>query len=217
MVTGAGGETTFCAGDQNAAECSDVGGGQAAITVHLETMTWASEITWSIDDGQLFGCTDEGCTPCSASNEATSGTSCAFEDSMNYFEEMSLSEGMHTINYFDSYGDGWHGGYWEIFEGSVDERSVSDAAAPIAGGSTANGGAGVVEGSGGETAFCLGSSCDGVSTEGYATVVHIHALTWANEITWNIDGGTEFGPYADNSVNGIGNRPFRSFNSPNCP
>merc|ERR1712146_657247 len=61
------------------------------------------------------------------------------------------------------------------------------------------GGEGVVSGSGGETAFCLGESCGDVSTAGYMTVVHIHALTWANEITWNIDGGTEFGPYEDNS------------------
>ena len=31
--------------------------------------------------------------------------------------------------------------------------------------------------------------------------MQITTLTWANEVTWNVDGGTAFGPYEDNSVN----------------
>jgi len=199
VVEGAGGETQFCAGD--ASGCGAIGA-QHTITVHLETLTWANEITWSLDDGQLFGCTESTCTPCSQTNQATSGTACAFEDNQNYYEVMSISEGTHTINYFDSYGDGWHGGSWEVYDGSVDGTS---ATAPIAGGSTANGGAGVVEGSGGEAAFCVGADCSGVpSAAAFLAVVQIHALTWATEITWNLDGGTAFGPYADNSDTYVG-------------
>jgi hypothetical protein len=32
------------------------------------------------------------------------------------------------------------------------------------------------------------------TTEGANLLVRVNALTWANEISWNVDGGQNFGP-----------------------
>eukprot|EP01043_Picozoa_sp_COSAG02_P057026 COSAG02_NODE_6857_length_3324_cov_17.657674_2_plen_808_part_01 len=45
---------------------------------------------------------------------------------------------------------------------------------------------------------CMSSVAPAAST--VQVNVQITTLTWANEITWNVDGGTTFGPYEDNSV-----------------
>jgi hypothetical protein len=118
----------------------------------------------------------------------------AFTSGEEYWEHLSLSPGEHQINYFDSYGDGWHGGYWSVLPGTV---TSSVGVVPIAGGS----GAGAVTGYGGDTAFTLVSGEDGTVT-GTASaeagvVVHIHTTIFANEITWSIDGGSSFGPFAN--------------------
>ena len=70
----------------------------------------------------------------------TFGIEPAFENDSTTVEQMQLPEGAHVIHYFDSYGDGWHGGYWTIKDcrGNV-----------IAGGETA----GLVANMGGETEF----------------------------------------------------------------
>ena len=70
----------------------------------------------------------------------TFGIEPAFENDSVTVEQMQLPEGAHVIHYFDSYGDGWHGGYWTIKDcrGNV-----------IAGGETA----GLVANMGGETEF----------------------------------------------------------------
>jgi hypothetical protein len=85
---------------------------------------------WSIDEWQRFG------------------VSPTFDDNTDYYEQMTLSAGPHRLNYFDSYGDGWHGGYWEILPGTVTSSAGVDA---IAGGPTD----GQVTGSGGSTSFTL--------------------------------------------------------------
>ena len=104
LVSGAGGEATFTLGAEGGG--SLVGGAQQAITIHIHTVEWANEITWNIDDGQSFGVNP------------------VFEDNSDYYEALTLSPGEHSINYYDSYGDGWHGGWWEILPGSLDASSA---------------------------------------------------------------------------------------------
>ena len=103
------------------------------------------------------------------------------------------------ISYLDAYGDGWHGGYWEIFPGAVD-ASAAAGVTPIAGGPVA----GLVTGSGGDSVFTLATLASGqvAGTVAANAQVNVQITTfdWANEITWNVDGGAEFGPYADNTV-----------------
>eukprot|EP01046_Picozoa_sp_COSAG06_P046927 COSAG06_NODE_6728_length_2807_cov_9.005908_2_plen_709_part_01 len=179
LVEGAGGEATFSLGAEGGG--SLVGGAQQTITIHIHTLTWANEITWNIDDGQSFGLDP------------------LFADNSDYYESMTLSPGDHSINYYDSYGDGWHGGWWEILPGAVDESSAAGVA-PLAGGETD----GLVEGAGGSTQFVLSSSTPSITgTAGTNAQISVRITTfdWANEISWDIDGGTAFGPYADNSVN----------------
>ena len=56
-----------------------------------------------------------------------------------------------------------------------------------------------MDGNGGSSTFTLGSS-SGMSEE-TRVQVRVVTLTWGNEITWNIDGGSAFGPFEDNSEN----------------
>ena len=79
------------------------------VTVHIHTRVWGNEITWNIDDGHVFG---------------------PYQNYQDYYEPIVLLAGEHTISYMDSYGDGWHGGYWEISSGND----------VIAGGETEGGG-----------------------------------------------------------------------------
>eukprot|EP01046_Picozoa_sp_COSAG06_P046926 COSAG06_NODE_6728_length_2807_cov_9.005908_1_plen_223_part_10 len=155
------------------------------ITIHIHTLEWANEITWNIDDGQSFGLDPP------------------FEDNSDYYESMSVSAGGHSINYYDSYGDGWHGGWWEILPGAVDESSSTGVTA-IAGGETA----GLVVGSGGTSEFTvsviMSPPIGAVEDTGMAQVnVQLTVVEWANEISWNVDGGTAYPaePYIDGSTN----------------
>lgn len=78
-----------------------------------------------------------------------------FEDNHDYYEVMTLPQGIHTFSYLDSYGDGWHGGYWEILPGAVTAATAAGVT-PILGGPVE----GLVEGSGGATSFVLGVSSE---------------------------------------------------------
>ena len=174
VVEGAGGSEDFTLGAGGTVTAA----AQVAITVHISTLTWANEITWSIDDGQTFG------------------VSPVFADNYDYYEALVLPEGDHAMRYFDAYGDGWHGGYWEIFPGTLTAADFAGrrlqagaALTPIAGGPVA----GQVTGAGGMTSFTLTGTNAQVN-------VQITSFSWANEITWNVDGGNTFGPYDDNST-----------------
>ena len=120
-----------------------------------------------------------------------------YDDYDDIYETMEMSPGEHTINYIDSFGDGWHGGYWEILPGVVDALTASQVSA-VAGGPTD----GLVEGSGGSTTFTIDSSTQAASVADSTVVaVHITTVEWAGEITWNVDGGVTFGEspaYTDN-------------------
>eukprot|EP01043_Picozoa_sp_COSAG02_P085979 COSAG02_NODE_23524_length_716_cov_0.883306_2_plen_139_part_01 len=137
--------------------------------VRVTTLTWANEISWNVDGGNDFG---------------------PYEDNSVNNQSLSLSIGEHTLNYFDSYGDGWHGGYWSLI------NPVDDSL--LAGGETE----GLVEGAGGQTVFTLGAGGSAELTGGAqeAVTIHIHTLTWASEITWSVDDGQQFGvtpPFED--------------------
>ena len=53
--------------------------------------------------------------------------------------ELTLSRGFHTFSYMDVFGDGWHGGWWEVLQ----------CGKQVAGGDVG----GVVTSSGGEQRF----------------------------------------------------------------
>ena len=131
VVQGAGGSATFTLGEGGAASMAS----SSAITIHIRTFDWADEIAWNVDGGQYFG------------------EDPPYNDNTDYYQSMVLSTGEHSFNYFDSYGDGWHGGWWEILPGSIDASNAAGVV-PIAGGERA----GLVEGAGGSTAFTLGTA-----------------------------------------------------------
>ena len=97
----------------------------------------------------------------------------------------------YSFNYFDSYGDGWYGGWWETLPGSVDASNAAGVV-PIAGGEAD----GVVELDGLHHVH-LGTTTSsvqgGASSSASSVTVRINNVDWANEITWNIDGGITYG------------------------
>jgi hypothetical protein len=74
------------------------------MTLTLETKDYGSEITWNID-GQIQSAQSYG-------------------GDQVYTQSVCLSDGSHTLNMIDSFGDGWHGGFISI--GSVLSEAGSD-------------------------------------------------------------------------------------------
>ena len=107
-----------------------------------------------------------------------------YQDNGVYDQTLSVSAGTHTINYFDLFSDGWNDGYWEVFTVAADNSTTH-----VAGGPTD----GLVTGSGGETTFTVGGGGAATTLQEGSVTVHIHTEIWANEITWNMDGGSTFG------------------------
>ena len=138
IVAGAGGQTGFNLVASGSGTL--IGGTPVAMTVHIHTVTWADEITYSVDSMPEFGLVP------------------ALADNSDYFDVLMLAPGQHTIDFFDSYGDGWHGGYWEIFPGSLD-ASTAASVTPVAGGPIL----GAVAGFGGTAAFVAGSQDGGAA------------------------------------------------------
>jgi hypothetical protein len=181
LVDGAGGTREFCLTccdpPCREGEGSSVAGATTSVTVEIQTSTWATEIQWNLDAGPLFPTEQQA----------------AYSDNTLIVEgPFALTEGEHTFNFFDTYGDGWgEGAFWTI---------KSSDGEVIAGGPTE----GVVLESGGEDTFCAGTSCDGyVDRAEVSITVTIDTRNFANEVTWDIDGGTTFGedpPFEDNSV-----------------
>ena len=62
--------------------------------VELTTKTWAREISWSIGS-------------CSSNQ--------VYKNRKVYAKQCCLAPGDHTLNCKDSYGDGWQGGFIEIY------------------------------------------------------------------------------------------------------
>ena len=130
QVTGSGGDAGFCLGS---ACGSGKGSAQAKITVFIITHSWADEISWQMDSGTVF----PGQTK--------------YKDNAMVHQDLTLMTGEHTITTFDSFNDGWSGGYWEI-------RDCANK--KIAGGATD----GLVKDAGGEARFTVSTSCGSNST-----------------------------------------------------
>ena len=86
---------------------------------------------------------------------------------------LNLAVGEHTFNYFDSNGDGWHGGYWSVIDPADNTL--------LAGGATD----GQVAGVGGEATFTLRPGAADLSLQ-----VHSYEL-WANYTFANTFGGSQ--------------------------
>jgi hypothetical protein len=142
--------------------------------VHIQTKKFAHEISWDVDQGPKYG---------------------PYAPNTDVYEQLTLAPGDHKFNYFDSYGDGWSGGWWEICGGALKTGSCKK---PLAGGPKK----GLVTSAGGEARFCAGSKCGGAPPPPPMEVdVHLSTKKYAKEIRWNIDGNKAFGvnpPFRDN-------------------
>jgi hypothetical protein len=65
-------------------------------------MTWANEISWSVDGGAPFP--EENYADFSVNDH-----------------RLDLSIGEHSFEFVDSFGDGWHGGYWTLIDSAGTE------------------------------------------------------------------------------------------------
>ena len=167
-------QTSFCVGSCVAA-ASDFT--REELMVHVRSERFAHEIQWRLDDTSML--------PIS--------TNAVYENHQDYFTSVSVASGPHNFAYFDAYGDGWHGGYFELFYDGL----------LILGGQTD----GMVQNAGGESSFCVGSAtaCPEPTQQSVPINITIHTAVNANEITWQLDGGPVNGMapgpfYADNAV-----------------
>jgi hypothetical protein len=137
---------------------------QVPVTLVVNTRRNAKEITLQIDKGQTFG------------------QGPIFKDNQEYVEDLCLPSGRHRLKFFDTFGDGWSGGYW----------SLKNADGKLFGGGPT---AGQVAGTGGEVAFNVDEKNPG--SMAVETRVRLHIKTgrgYSNRVCrWNIDGGTNFG------------------------
>ena len=71
------------------------------VVLQLTTGTWASEISWSITDtlGNLIDSTSQ-----------------SYINFTTYYDTICLINGCYNFNMFDSYGDGWQGGSYILFD-----------------------------------------------------------------------------------------------------
>lgn len=83
---------SFCISDINYCDANQV-------VMSINTGIWAEEISWSITDS--FGLT-------------TDSVAVSYQDNNSYQFELCLQDGCYTVNMYDSYGDGWQGGAFEI-------------------------------------------------------------------------------------------------------
>ena len=72
------------------------------ITILVNTNLWGEEITWNVVN--------------SDSVEVAGGG--GYDDNSEYYSEWCLSDGCYTFEMFDSYGDGWNGGSYEVYLGN---------------------------------------------------------------------------------------------------
>jgi hypothetical protein len=98
----------------------------STVTVNIHITSYGNEIRWSIDGGQT--------TTYSSSHRS------------HVHPVVLPTDGHHIFTYMDTYGDGWHGGYWEIV----------DACGGTIGGGAVNG---QVNGNGGEFDFAGEAQC----------------------------------------------------------
>ncbi len=71
------------------------------LILQLNTGSWASEISWSITDS-LGTILDSSLQ--------------VYDDWTTYYDTLCLTNGCYNFNMFDSYGDGWQGGEYLLFD-----------------------------------------------------------------------------------------------------
>tara|TARA_B100000900_G_scaffold295576_1_gene254217 strand:- start:1699 stop:3723 length:2025 start_codon:yes stop_codon:yes gene_type:complete len=71
------------------------------VVLQLTTGIWASEVSWSITDSL---------------GDLIDSTSQTYIDFTTYYDTICLVNGCYDFNMFDSYGDGWQGGTYIIFD-----------------------------------------------------------------------------------------------------
>jgi hypothetical protein len=118
---------------------------EATVTVNVQTTYHGSEVRWQIDDGEVFG---------------------PYNDWNMYTETICLEAGVHSLNYMDTYDDGWHGGTIEV-AGYV--------------------GAVLVEGSGGVHAFTVLQS---TATNTYTGPLDGVMVVAGDVFDWRADSGS---------------------------
>eukprot|EP01052_Picozoa_sp_SAG31_P022979 SAG31_NODE_1858_length_7061_cov_60.221201_9_plen_510_part_00 len=163
----------FCLGSCD--EFPGFGHSTEDVTVHIRSEHFAHEIQWRIDDASFM--------PASALG--------GYENHYDYYTTVSVNPGLHTFAFFDTFGDGWHGGYYELLD---EDTSV------ILGGSID----GLVEQSGGQASFCVGTNAN---CSMHHRPVHINITVQtrdhAHQIQWQVDRSPVYGydeAYDDNST-----------------
>ena len=71
------------------------------VTVEITTGTWATEISWDLQDDQ-------------GNVVLNGGGTGVYADASVYIESIELCEGIYTFNAYDDFGDGWNGGTYQI-------------------------------------------------------------------------------------------------------
>jgi hypothetical protein len=69
------------------------GYGTQEVYVHIHVENWGDEIRWYLDAGPSFG---------------------PYENNNDYYHAVKLQQGIHVMHAVDTYGDGWHGGFWGV-------------------------------------------------------------------------------------------------------
>tara|TARA_B100000902_G_scaffold392929_1_gene446197 strand:+ start:39777 stop:44912 length:5136 start_codon:yes stop_codon:yes gene_type:complete len=75
--------------------------GNGSISVNIQTTIWANEISWTITNN-LGTVVVQG------------GQGSTYSNNSTYLNVPCLPPGSYTFNWFDSFGDGWHGGSYTI-------------------------------------------------------------------------------------------------------
>jgi hypothetical protein len=160
--------------------------------VHIKTGGYADEMHWGITEAS-------GGTTCSFDGGDCYSPSNKYESGQDYDEEVQLSPGNHIFVAYDVYGDGWNGGSYSVYR--KDTGAVAVALTEFTEGfeeqqdflSTPCG-----------SASHLPSDSGGVHTDAplsgkapkdafgpKSVEITVRTESWANEISWNIDGSKD--------------------------
>ncbi|HIG32394.1 MAG TPA: choice-of-anchor B family protein [Flavobacteriales bacterium] len=126
------------------------------VVLQLTTGTWASEVSWSITDsiGNLI--------------DSTSQT---YADSTTYYDTICLPNGCYNFNMYDTYGDGWQGGSYQL----VDSLGVLISSGNLQGSFSF-----------GTNLFNLNSPFCSTECQFNEVVLQLNTGDWASEVSWSI-------------------------------
>jgi hypothetical protein len=82
-----------------------------SVILWIATGGWGSEVSWELSD--------------SDGNNVASGD--GYDSNSNYFIDLCLADGCYTMNMYDSFGDGWNGGFYMVFG---DDGLIADGNLP---------------------------------------------------------------------------------------